>query len=436
MFAPTRRLAFVACTLLFGSLLGACGGGGAAETAPAPVEGIPTPVQDNPAAAGNTVTASAAPGGPLQVTIGQSRSVAITFAASDGRQATGLRITSALAGLPAGWSTAGSSFGCATVVQDGACKLDLTYAPAAAAPSSTLTLAYAYTDSAGQAKTGSIALDYQAVAASAAYIVNFDDHNVRRCAIAADGALASCITAAEGSLFRPTAVAFNGSTGYVLSDGTDSIEQCDVDASGVFRNCRDSGAHGLDNPYGLAIHGSYVYVTNTGNDTLTWCAIGADGGLGSDCRGSGDAEFRVPFNVAFHNSMAYIVSRGGGISGALVVCDIEADGAFANCRNSGADMLDRPEGLAIAGSFAYLTNFGGRTVTKCTLGSDGLAFDCVNTLAMPWSSSGIAVSGSHAYITQSDHWVMHCDVGVDGALRNCTDSGASGLTTPLGITLR
>lgn len=432
MFRPTtRRLAFAACTLLLGSLLVACGGSGGPSEATAP------PSEDSSlSAAGNTVTASAAPAGPVRVTVGQNQSVAITFAASEGRQATSLRVTSALAGLPAGWSSASTGFTCATVGQDGACKLDLTYAPAAAAPSGTLTIAYAYTDSAGQAKTGSLALDYQAVAASAAYIVNFDDHNVRRCEIAADGAFSDCSTAADGSLFRPTAVAFNGSTAYVLSDGTDSIVQCDVGATGVFDNCRDSGAYGLDNPYGMAVHGAYVYVTNAGNDTLTWCAIGADGGLGSDCRGSGDAEFRVPFNVSFFNSRAYIVSRERNISGALVVCDIEADGAFANCRNSGADLLDRPEGLAIAGSFAYLTNFGGRTVTRCTLGGDGLAFDCINVLTMPWSSSGIAVSGPHAYITQSDDTVIHCDVGADGWLRNCSDAGASGMTTPLGITLR
>jgi len=431
MFAPTtRRLAFAACTLVFGSLLVACGGSGGTSGATAP------PAEDSLSATGNTVTASAAPAGPVQVIVGQSRSVAITFAASEGRQATGLRVTSALAGLPAGWSSASTEFTCATVGQDGACKLDLTYAPTAAAPSGTLTLDYAYTDSAGQARTGSFALGYQAAAASAAYIVNFDDHNVRRCEIGADGAFADCMTAADGSLFRPTAVAFNGSTAYVLSDGTDSIVQCDVGATGAFDNCRHSGVYGLDNPYGMAIHGSYVYVANTGNDTVSWCVIGADGGLGSDCRGSGDAEFGVPFNLAVHGSRLYVVNTQKNVTGALTVCDLEADGAFANCRDSGASLLNRPEGLAIAGSFAYLTNYNGRTVTRCTLGSDGSASACSTVATTAWSASGIAVSGPHAYITQSDDSVIHCDVAADGSLRNCSDAGASGMTTPLGITLR
>lgn len=446
MFVPlNRRLAPVACSIVLGLLLAGCGGGGGTPAAPASpaspaAPASPSAPADPPSApvAANTVVSTAAPAGPFRVVIGQNQAVRITFASSDDRQATNLKVTTDLASLPAGWSSAGADLTCATVGQDGGCKLELGYAPVVTSAGGTLALAYAYTDSAGQARTGSVALAYEAVPATRAYIANYDDHNVRQCAIEADGMLSNCSTALDTLLFRPVSVAFNGATAYVLNYGNRNIVQCEVDGAGLFANCKDSGAYGFDNPFGLTVHGNRVYVTNAGNGTISWCVIGADGGLGSDCRGSGDAMFAVPFNVAFHGEKMYVLdTNGGGGSGDLLVCDVEDDGMFANCRSSGATLLDRPEGLAIAGSTVYFTNYGGRTVTKCSIGNDGRVSGCSNVLTTMWSSSSIVVSGAHAYIAQgSDHAVLHCDVGADGTLSNCRNSGASGLNYPMGLGLR
>ena len=106
------------------------------------------------ATSANTVVATASPNGQINAiekTGGQA--VAVTFTTDDGKPASGLALLSNLAALPAGWSSTASSFSCASLSTGNGCLLPLTYAPTALT-SGTLTLRYAYTDSAGAAQTG------------------------------------------------------------------------------------------------------------------------------------------------------------------------------------------------------------------------------------------------------------------------------------------
>jgi hypothetical protein len=108
------------------------------------------------------VVASASPAGQINAiekTGGQA--VAVTFTTDDGKPAAGLYVTSDLASLPPGWSSASSGFTCGSVSTGNGCELHLKYAPAALT-SGTLTLNYAYDDTAGTARTGSLNLDYAA----------------------------------------------------------------------------------------------------------------------------------------------------------------------------------------------------------------------------------------------------------------------------------
>jgi hypothetical protein len=431
-----RRLAHAACSILLVLVVTACGGGGSiveplAVAPPGDTPAAPVPPGDTPATPGNSVVATAAPPETVKVTIGASQSITLTFASSDDQPASNLTV--ALGSLPPGWRATGSDFACTRVARDGGCKLALTYAPTAAAAASTLDLGYSYIDSAGKGRTGSVPIAYQAVAATLAYVTNYDDHNVRKCRIAGDGSLTDCSTAGESLLYRPTTVAFHDTTAYVLNENG-PVVQCQVDAAGVFDGCKDSGAYGMDRPFGMVIQGSRVYMANPGNGPVTWCAIGPDGGLGSDCRGSGDSQFRQSINLAFLGDRMYVINTDTNI---MAVCDIQEDGSFASCRDSGATLLNRPEGLAIAGSAAYITNYSDRSVTRCAIGATGQVTGCARVATTPWTSAAIAVSGPHAYIAQSsDHAVLHCPVAADGSLGTCTNAGASGLNSPLGITLR
>ena len=87
--------------------------------------------------------------------------VTVTFATDDGNPASGLAITSDLTALPAGWSSASTSFTCATVSAGTVCQLGLLYAPTLAA-SGTLSLNYSYNDNSGTPKSGSVSIPYTA----------------------------------------------------------------------------------------------------------------------------------------------------------------------------------------------------------------------------------------------------------------------------------
>jgi len=112
--------------------------------------------------AANTVVATAAPPGEINaVEKTGAQPVAVTFTTDDGKAASALYVTSNLAALPAGWSSASRSFSCADVSTGNGCQLHLTYRPAALT-SGTLILNYAYTDGGGVPRTGSLNLNYAA----------------------------------------------------------------------------------------------------------------------------------------------------------------------------------------------------------------------------------------------------------------------------------
>jgi hypothetical protein len=98
---------------------------------------------------------------PLAVLTGSSTPITVTFTTNDGNPASGLAVTSGLSQLPAGWSSASTSFTCSSVSVGTGCQLALTYAPTVP-DSGTLTLGFSYTNNSGIAKTGSVTLGYSA----------------------------------------------------------------------------------------------------------------------------------------------------------------------------------------------------------------------------------------------------------------------------------
>ena len=128
------------------AIVSACGGGGGGGTPPATSD--------------NTIVATPSSTSDIQVIAGSSTPYSITFTTSDGKTATNLSISSGLSSLPAGW-TGPTSFTCASVSTGSGCVLNLAYAPTAHG-GGTLTVDYAYTNNAGTAKTGSVAVKYAA----------------------------------------------------------------------------------------------------------------------------------------------------------------------------------------------------------------------------------------------------------------------------------
>ena len=129
-------------------------GGGAASTGTLDVKYAAT-TDDN-------AVATASPSGQINAVVGSgAQAVSVTFTTDDGRPATALQLTGSLSALPAGWSSAGSSFSCSGFRSGSACQLLLTYTPTAAA-AGTLALNYAYKNNAGKAKTGTFNIAYRA----------------------------------------------------------------------------------------------------------------------------------------------------------------------------------------------------------------------------------------------------------------------------------
>jgi hypothetical protein len=109
-----------------------------------------------------TVVGTTAPSGQVNAieTTGAT-SVAVTFTATDGKVATNLGLMTDLSSLPAGWSTASTGFGCASVSTGNGCQLHLKYAPTALT-SGNITLRYAYSDENGDANVGLVNVLYAA----------------------------------------------------------------------------------------------------------------------------------------------------------------------------------------------------------------------------------------------------------------------------------
>jgi hypothetical protein len=117
------------------------------------------------AIAQNNVVGTVSPAGQINASVGGgAQSVSINFTtdtdnATTDPAATNFSITTNLAALPAGWTSASAGFSCALVSSGSGCQLVLKYAPAAAARG-TLTLDYSYTDDSGAARTGQVDIPY------------------------------------------------------------------------------------------------------------------------------------------------------------------------------------------------------------------------------------------------------------------------------------
>jgi hypothetical protein len=113
-------------------------------------------------ASANAVVAAAAPSGQINAIVKTgAQDVALTFTTDDGKPAANLFVTSGLAALPPGWSSASKNFSCSSVSTGNGCQLHLRYAPTALA-TGTLTLTYAYDDDAGTQHSGTMNLEYAA----------------------------------------------------------------------------------------------------------------------------------------------------------------------------------------------------------------------------------------------------------------------------------
>ncbi len=124
------------------------------SSAPAPTNTTPPkagPAGPGPAVTHNAVAVTSSVSNALQVAVGASQTVIVTFTSNDGLPLSGFAVSGSLGLLPPGWRGP-STFTCASVGPGSGCALNLTYTPLAV-ESGTLTLNCVYIDNAGLPRT-------------------------------------------------------------------------------------------------------------------------------------------------------------------------------------------------------------------------------------------------------------------------------------------
>lgn len=336
----------------------------------------------------------------INTRLGASKQTTVTFITDDSNTASDLEIAPS---LPTGWSADVS--GCASVSTGNGCEVTLTYAPSAAA-TGTLNLDYSYTDNSGQAKTGSLNVNYFAREVFA-YIPDLFT-GLKYCAIAGNGTFSSCQTANTG-LSLISGIAFHEDHAFVSSiSGT--VSRCDVGHDGDVSNCSTFTSSALA-PDQLAANDTHLYAINfnIGGNSTSSCSF-ADGSCmqtSSIAAGTG---------ISLDGQRAYI-SRGGVAS--VATCTIQPDGDLSSCFYNAA--FSEPLGSAIANGRFYVADPGADSITVCTIDSTtGGLSGCSSALSIT-DPSEIQLAGGYAYIGVANG-VNRCEVQGNGSLQNCVSA--------------
>jgi hypothetical protein len=395
---------------------------------------------------GNNILATAAPSGQVSAVAGGSAvAVLVTFATDDGKPASSLTLTTALTGLPGGWSSVDSSFICSSVSTGNSCRLPLTFAPTGAG-SGTLQLTYNYADSAGNPRSGSVDIPYTATSAPARlYVADSNAGTVLSCAIGNNGTPSGCAATGSG-ISNPTSIAFytNGGSGNTYAYVSDSafagsVYTCDVNSGGSFSSCTNSGAStgsGGFNGYPgfLTVVGAALYIADANNFSgPVLCAAGTTGALSGCVTTNAVGGTNQAQAVAVSGSHAYIATAGDQSQPGLLVCAVGNGGSLSSCVDSGTGLT--PGRMIVSGTFLYAVT--GNSVNQCTIASDGSLGSCTAFAPTIGSSTpsiaSVAIHNGVAYIAYTtftppfsfSSGVAYCPVAVDGSFANCTDSGMS-----------
>ena len=260
-----------------------------------------------------------------------------------------------------------------------------------------------------------------------------------------------------------------------VSASTGLIDEPSSEEAAGDRDDSNDAAGFFESPTDIILNaeGDQAVINNTNTGTrksiVTRCAIHGD--ELSDCQP--DAESWTPSAVgdgfcglAFDPASGFVFATGNDSNTPFATvwrCKLGVTRVLADCRSAfddyspSADFVPHfngPNGISIhpAGNFAYVTNrrsYGEESefrVSKChTNTTTGRFYDCTD-LALPGPDpSGITLnsSGTLAFITNTSspgiplaNTITRCQVNMQtGALTECKNAGATGLNTPLRITL-
>ena len=478
--APIQARAWISLTLAV--LLAGCGGssgdaGTAAQsTTPTTPVSVPlTPLE--PAATPNTVVASSSEPAELQVYAGQSRDVTLVFKTSDGGAATDLTLAAPAAGFPAGWSISGRAL-CAQVEARGQCQVVLTYAPAAAAPSSSITLPYSYRNNKGDASTGSVAVPFRALAVNAA-VATVDPAGAIRGLVGKASAVTLRFTTNDGS--AATALHLDDNLSALPAGWTSASTGLDCASFGAGSSCQLALSYAPAAPTpasALAINYRYRDSSGkqqTGTTSIAYSAVGPNTVIASAspagvvrARSGSSQQVVLTFtpsdsgaagNLRLTTSVATLPPEWTVSQSTLPCAQVGADGActltlrYKPGANQPAGKLDLDYaytdavGRELAGNTSvayashnyqvYVGDYGiadsgslAGGVRQCELDSAGKLANCVEAAGTfpRYGANNVVVYGARAHVgSHTDpgqgRAVGSCRIADDNALVDCADSG-------------
>ncbi len=146
--------------------------------------------------------------------------------------------------------------------------------------------------------------------------------------------------------------------------------------------------------------------------------------------------------IGFSWDIAYMNPLHHPVNHTMVqVCNVEKDGNFTGCKDSGVK-LDYPasyhvraDSVAVHGKYVYIANNTEGQILKCSIGADGLLSSCHNTGSrVGFGPSWISFHNNIAYIAlQFMNQVYKCDIDSKGELTNCMDSGGTSFAQPTAV---
>lgn len=259
-----------------------------------------------------------------------------------------------------------------------------------------------------------------------------------RCALDAGQGLGACQPGSDGgALQNVQSVAFGarGQRAYaVMADGR--VARCAVAGNGSLQSCMGQPLPaGLGLPASVQVlataAGEFAYFVNSATDaSLSVCALSAADGRLMNCtteRGNGvlTAPSSVTFNPAGRH--AYIANADTNL---VAVCDIAATGRPVACRSTdGAGTFAAVSALAFdpAGRRAYAANALNSTISVCRMAANGGDFeDCsVFTIEDFEYTTDMAIGrrpdgGLIAYIVSYSNGALYgCPLDGNGEFRTC-----------------
>jgi hypothetical protein len=418
----------------------------------------------------NNIVATPSPSGQINaVEPTGSQPVSVTFTTDDGKPATALYLTTNLTALPAGWTSASTTFNCGSVSTGSGCQLQLTYAPAALT-SGTLILNYSYTDGAGAAKTGSLNIAYAATSNDNAVATVSPTGQIT--AVAPSGSQAVTVTFTTDDSRAATALQLTSSLSAlpVGWSSTDTSFSC-AGFGGGSTVCQ------LPLTFAPAVYGggtltlNYSYMNNaseskTGTVNIAYQGTTSDNVVGTPDQstlnvvtGSSTVD-NITFttddgnpatNFSITSGLGTLPAGWSSTSGTLTCANVStgtscqlgltyAPTTFGSGTLSFGYSYTDDSGTPKTGTASiqysamvppqlYVAQLSG-SLLMCALNTDGTLGTCANAGAVGATPTGIVFNGSFAYVADYLNYAVNvCNVGLDGSLSGCAGTG-SNFTSP------